>query len=101
MPAKKSCSLPSTDTSSDSALVATGPTPGTPKNAGDPAVARECFERLRELSRSKDERIALAACKELLDRVCGKPEQAHRFDAEGAGMVVVIREGLAGGRNNE
>lgn len=67
----------------------------------DLGLARECFERVRELSQSKDERISLAACKEILDRVHGKPEQAHRLDAEGAGVVVVIREGQTAGSDNE
>lgn len=67
----------------------------------DLGLARECFERVRELSQSKDERISLAACKEILDRIHGKPEQAHRLDAEGAGVVVVIREGQTSGPDHE
>lgn len=76
-----------------------GPVSGSRPHKLD--LARECFERIRELSRSKDERISLAACKEILDRVHGKPEQAHRLDAEGAGVVVVIREGQKAGVGNE
>lgn len=64
-------------------------------------LVRECFERIRELSRSKDERISLASCKEIMDRVQGKPEQAHRLEAEGAGVVVVIRESRTEGLSNE
>lgn len=101
MPLHKSAQVPATASSPAPALMATGPPPGPAETPGGLEAARESFDRIRELSRSKDERIALAASKEILDRVRGRPEQAHRLEAEGAGIVVVIREGRAGGRDNE
>ena len=53
----------------------------------------EAFSRVVELTQSKDERISLAACKEILGRAYGKPEQAHKLEGEGLGpTVVVIKE---------
>lgn len=82
--------------------------PGSPGNKGGrPKIVRairelaqaevpEVFRRVIALTRSEDERVALAACQEVLNRAYGKPEQAHKVEAEGLGMtVVVIREGRA------
>jgi hypothetical protein len=49
------------------------------------AHSPRAFGRVLELMESKDERVALAACKEVLDRACGKAEAkgevavVHRF----------------------
>ena len=50
----------------------------------------EAFQRVIELTQSKDERIALAACKEVLDRAYGRPEQAHKLEGEGLGKTVIV-----------
>lgn len=97
MPVTKNPELPVLEARPAPAVTETGRRPGPSPVPADRELARECFERIRELSRSKDERISLAACKEIIDRVHGKPEQAHRLEAEGAGVVVVIREGRDGG----
>lgn len=97
MAAKKNTAPPSLRVQPAPAIREAGRGPASSVAPADRELARECFERIRELSRSKDERISLAACKEIMDRVHGKPEQAHRLEAEGAGVVVVIREGRDGG----
>lgn len=100
MPATAKSELPAFEAQPVPAITEAGLRPAPSTSLADRDLARECFERIRELSRSKDERISLAACKEIMDRVYGKPEQAHRLEAEGAG-VVVIREGRNGGSVNE
>ncbi len=41
----------------------------------------EAIDRLVELMRSRDEQVAVSACRALLDRAVGKPEQAVHVDA--------------------
>jgi len=58
----------------------------------------EAFERIVDLSRSKDERISLVACQEILNRAYGKPEQAHKLEGlEGMRAVVLIKDLRGGG----
>lgn len=56
------------------------------------AVGPDAFQRVIELTRSEDERVALAACQEVLNRAYGKPEQAHKLEGEGLGRIVVVIE---------
>lgn len=99
MPPIKNPKPPAPEIRPAPAIAKAGLRPRPSTAPADRELARECFERIRELSRSKDERISLAACKEILDRIQGKPEQAHRLEAEGPGVVVVIRERRDGGSN--
>lgn len=48
------------------------------------------FQKVVDLMQSNDERIALAAAREILDRAYGKPEQAHKLEGDGAGPTVVV-----------
>ena len=50
----------------------------------------EAFNRVVELTRSKEERVALAACQEILNRAYGKPEQAHKVEGNGLGPTVIV-----------
>lgn len=97
MPVKKNPDAASLEVRPAPDLRAIGRPSAPSASAADQELARECFERIRELSQSKDERISLAACKEIMDRVHGKAEQAHRLDGDGAGVVLVIRESRSGG----
>ena len=48
------------------------------------AMTPEAMERLRSLMQSDDERVAMVASKEILDRVLGKPTDAPQMvDEEG------------------
>ncbi|UQZ89814.1 hypothetical protein C4J81_11575 [Deltaproteobacteria bacterium Smac51] len=53
--------------------------------------APEALLAMVRLMDSKDEKVVLAAAREVLLRACGKPDQA--VDEEGAG-IIVIRENL-------
>jgi hypothetical protein len=55
------------------------------------------FARLEELLASADERLALAAGQEILNRAYGKPEAPAAAGAAGR-SVVVIRSGAKAGR---
>ncbi len=70
----------------------------TPKSADLKYMAQshgpEALLVLVRLMESKDEKVALAAARELLSRACGRPEQVG--DEEGAG-IIVIREAAEGG----
>lgn len=52
------------------------------------------IERVRELLESPDERVAMAAAKEVLDRNLGKPmqptENKHSVDGEVPGIAVTF-----------
>ena len=52
--------------------------------------APEAFERVLELTKSTDERVALAACQEVLNRAYGKPMQAHEVDCDFGGLKIVV-----------
>ena len=55
-------------------------------------------ERLVELLASDDGNIALKAANSILDRVHGKPEQAHKLEGlEGMRAVVLIKDLRGGG----
>ena len=59
--------------------------------------APEAFKKIAELMDSENERVALAACQEILNRAYGKPEQAHKLEGDGLKpVVVVVREGAEG-----
>ena len=58
----------------------------------------EFFDNLIELTRSKNESISLAACREILDRLIGKPQISidavtTKFSAGAEYLVVPHREG--------
>ncbi|MDR1043734.1 MAG: hypothetical protein LBP33_01260 [Candidatus Adiutrix sp.] len=57
----------------------------------------EALERLLLLMRSENERIALAACQEMLNRAYGRPEPSHKFEGELDQTVVVVRTGESHG----
>jgi hypothetical protein len=61
---------------------------------------REAFERIVYLAASDDERIALAASQEILNRAYGKPPQAHAGE-DGEGPVRHILEVVWVGRESK
>lgn len=54
------------------------------------AVGPEVFQRVIALTRSEDERVALAACQEVLNRAYGKPEQAHKVEGLDMSKTVIV-----------
>ena len=52
----------------------------------------EAAQKLVDLLKSKDENIVLKAANSILDRVHGKPEQAHKVEGDGLGRIVVVIE---------
>ncbi|MDL2227088.1 hypothetical protein LJB86_05485 [Deltaproteobacteria bacterium OttesenSCG-928-M10] len=50
----------------------------------------EALQKIIDLLQSDDERIVLAAAKEILDRAYGKPDQAHKIEGDGIGKTVVV-----------
>jgi hypothetical protein len=53
----------------------------------------EAFNKIVALTDSDDPKVALAACREILDRAYGKPEMSHKIEGESfAKTVVVIRD---------
>lgn len=73
--------------------------PATPKGAADAAdlrlLARDAalaaLKRLADLSRSEDERVALAATQELLNRAFGKSTATGAADDAPASQPLVIK----------
>ena len=55
--------------------------------------SRRALERLIELIDSEDQRVALAAAKEVLDRAYGKPKQEDDRDHDGGLTIRIVRFG--------
>ena len=55
--------------------------------------SRRALERLIELIDSVDQRVALAAAKEVLDRAYGKPKQQDDRDHDGGLTIRIVRFG--------
>ena len=67
---------------------------GRPKNGLDlPAMCRnmtpEVVRKLAELVQDEDHRVALAACREILDRGFGRPVQPVQDDTEGTSLSML------------
>ncbi|HEX6119309.1 MAG TPA: hypothetical protein VFZ03_07620 [Dongiaceae bacterium] len=67
---------------------------GTPENLPDLRALARCaalaaLERLSDLSRSEDERVALAATQELLNRAFGKTSTASTDEVAAARPLIV------------
>lgn len=54
---------------------------------------KEAFEKIVELMESKDERVALAACKEVLDRAYGRVAQADETADQRNVTINIVRYG--------
>lgn len=50
------------------------------------------FNRIIDLTASENEKVALAACQEVLNRAYGKPEQSHKLEGGLKPTVVVVRK---------
>lgn len=61
----------------------------------------EAFQRVIELMQSEDERVALAAAREILDRAYGKPEMSHKVEGDAFSRTVVVIRDKREGRGNE
>ena len=79
--------------------LAARPRPGGPSPALEAsgrkaaqAYAELALARMAEMISDPDPKIALAACREILDRAWGKAEAASRASDEEA-VIVVVREG--------
>jgi hypothetical protein len=64
---------------------------GRPKLEGDVRTlaqkhSRAVLERLIELTKSDNERVAVVACQAVLDRALGKPPQGIHFQGNGGAM---------------
>lgn len=61
----------------------------------------EAFNKIVALADSDDPKVALAACREILDRAYGKPEMSHKVEGEAFSQTVVVIRDLSNHDNQK